>query len=56
MDRCYECNKEITDDEWMCNWGSCADCFLAQLEKYHKQREARREQGQTEFNLDDLIL
>ncbi len=26
-EECYECNKKISDDEWVVNWGSCSECF-----------------------------
>ncbi len=24
---CFQCNKVISDCEWITNWGSCGDCF-----------------------------
>lgn len=24
---CHQCGKQIPDDEWVVNWGSCSDCF-----------------------------
>jgi hypothetical protein len=27
METCRTCNKEISDDEFVNNWGECADCF-----------------------------
>lgn len=31
---CSECGKEISDQEWVVNWGSCANCLDAHYAKY----------------------
>lgn len=41
MEKCIECNKEISDAEWVTNWGSCADCFNKHLDKYYKENPAK---------------
>jgi hypothetical protein len=32
--KCDICNKEICDDEFVVNWGSCSDCFNFNYERY----------------------
>lgn len=32
MNKCMECGKEISDEEYVVNWGSCNHCFDSHLE------------------------
>lgn len=34
MHNCYECGKEIPDEEWVVNWGSCSECFDKHYQEY----------------------
>lgn len=34
MEKCFQCGKEISDDEYVVNWGSCSKCFDANYQKY----------------------
>ena len=33
---CGECEKEISWDEYVVNWGSCSDCFDAHVNAYFR--------------------
>jgi len=41
--KCNECGKQIDEDEYVCNWCSCSDCFdnhyLEYLEKHSVTEE-----------------
>lgn len=36
---CFKCKKEISDDEYVVNWGSCSECFDASYDEYLKNKE-----------------
>ena len=36
---CGICGKEISDEEYVVNWGSCGDCFDKEVQQYLEERE-----------------
>lgn len=34
MYKCFQCNKEISDEEYVVNWTSCSDCFSWHFQQY----------------------
>lgn len=37
FDRCEECSKTISDDEYVVNWGTCNECFDKHWAEYEKE-------------------
>ena len=35
---CVKCGKVICDDEWVINWGTCAECLDASFEAYLERK------------------
>jgi hypothetical protein len=35
---CPTCRKEITEEEFVVNWSSCADCFKKHIDAYYASR------------------
>ena len=42
-EKCVECGKEISDDEWVTCWMSCEQCLNKSLEAYEEMRRKRGE-------------
>jgi hypothetical protein len=40
VESCVKCEKEISDNEWVDNWGYCADCLNASFTKYLESHQA----------------
>lgn len=46
--KCGKCGKSISEDEWVVNWGACADCFEAHVKKYLEEKRKKEEEGKNE--------
>jgi hypothetical protein len=51
--KCWECGKAITDDEWVVNWGSCSECFSAAFQKYLDENPDYLEENVEPYPFDE---
>jgi hypothetical protein len=42
QDKCPGCGKWVSDEEYVVNWASCADCFGKHIDTYFATQEAAK--------------
>lgn len=40
--KCFKCGKDIGDEEYVVNWGSCSECFSIEFDKALTERFSPR--------------